>query len=92
MVTRKNGHPEGCRIERCKHFTTLRLDITTGARVVEMTYWRAEPCGRHLLDAREQEAGACNVCRDGWTHEENFPTERGLQQLARLHMRGRVEA
>ena len=59
-----------CKVER---------RVTAGVGTSKGT--RVQPCGIPLYSDLEVETGTCKSCRRGWTHPENYPTDKGLEQI-----------
>jgi hypothetical protein len=70
-----------CPIERFQRVTLSSLNIMTGDHGPERVEERVDACGTPLF-GKDAERGICKGCATGWTHQNNYPTERGKQQIA----------
>jgi hypothetical protein len=70
-----------CRVERDCLITHGSLNMATGETTTDHSERVVRSCGSPLFNETFSAIGCCKSCLEGWTHPNNFPTERGLQQI-----------
>ena len=82
MTEIKNLHHH-CTVERRRFTRHTKMNLFTGVWRVVREEWIVESCGVPLFDAAQKISGVCDSCERGWTHIDNFPTDKGKATLAR---------
>lgn len=69
-----NTYHTSCRVER--RFVRTYSNLIEGNIVDYASETVTEPCGVPLFSDAWRETGVCKSCASGWTHEQNFATEK----------------
>lgn len=73
-----------CEVERTVKVTHSTLNMGTGAITKGHSEVVTKACDTPLFGSKNEDVvfGVCRSCRSGWTHPDNFPTEKGEALIA----------